>query len=153
MRFTTRYYVIWPQLAYVRQICSPYAERRKWSEHCGYCIIWYQLSSWFKQHGVKVLSFLIQKFSLSFNLNCSVSVGVVLIFRSCSIIINLSCLPLLLTCLHASMAFGFFMSFLWLFSLILKLLSMFSIWKCLFIISFIFGSTEFYVTENCIESL
>ena len=35
----------------------------------------------------------------------------------------------------------------------LKLLSIFNMWQCLFIISFMFGSTEFYVTENGIESL
>ena len=119
MWFTT-YYVIWPQLANVRQIFSPYAERRKWNEHCGYCITWYQFSSCFKPYGVKVLTFLIQKFSLSLNLNFSVSVGVVFIIRSFSIIINLPCLlngcSLLLRCLHAYIAFGFFMSFLWLFS-------------------------------------
>ena len=32
-------------------------------------ITWYQFSSWFKPYGVKVLSFLIQKLSLSFSLN------------------------------------------------------------------------------------
>ena len=35
----------------------------------------------------------------------------------------------------------------------LKLLSMFNMRQCLFFISFMFGSTEFYVTENGIESL
>ena len=35
----------------------------------------------------------------------------------------------------------------------IKLLSLFNICQCLFIISFIFESTELYVTENCIESL
>ena len=35
----------------------------------------------------------------------------------------------------------------------LKLLSMFNMCQCLFIISFMFGSTELYVTENGIESL
>ena len=58
-----------------------------------------------------VSSFFIQIFSLSFNLIFSVSVGIVFIFRSCSIIINLPCLlnvcSLLLKCLQASMAFGF----------------------------------------------
>ena len=38
-------------------------------------------------------------------------------------------------------------------SLSLKLLSMFNICQCLFTISFMFGSTELYVTENGIESL
>ena len=72
--------------------------------------------AWFKPYGVKVLNFLIQKFSLCLNLyfSVTVTVGEVFIFRSCSIIINLSCLPnvcsLLLKCLHASMAFGFLMS-------------------------------------------
>ena len=85
---------------------------------------WYQFSSWFKPYGVKVFSFLTQKFSLSFNFDFSISVGVVFIFRSCSININLPCALnvclLLLKCLHASMAFGFFISFLRLFSLILN---------------------------------
>ena len=85
----------------------------------GYCILWMVLfSSWFKPYGVKVLSFLIQKFSLSFNLSFSGSVWVGFIFCSCSIIIKLLCLlnvcSLLLKCLHASMAFAFFISFLWL---------------------------------------
>ena len=123
MLFTTRYYVIWCQLAYVRQIFSPYAERRKKSEHWGYCITWYQFSSWFKPHGVKRLSLLTQNISLSFNVNFSASVGVVFICRSCSIVINLLCLLnvclLLLKCLHASMVFGF-MCFLRWFSLILN---------------------------------
>ena len=35
----------------------------------------------------------------------------------------------------------------------LKLLSMFNMCQCLFIISFMFGSTGLYVTENAIESL
>ena len=35
----------------------------------------------------------------------------------------------------------------------LKLLSMFKVCQCFFIISFMFGSTELYVTENGIESL
>ena len=35
----------------------------------------------------------------------------------------------------------------------LKLLSMFNMCQCLFIISFMFGSTELYFTENGIESL
>ena len=38
-------------------------------------------------------------------------------------------------------------------SLSLKLLSMFNMCQCLFTISFMFGSTELYVTENGIESL
>ena len=78
---------------------------------------------------LKFLSFFIQKFYLSLNFNFSVSLGVVLIFRSCSIIINLPCLlnicPLLLKRLNASMTFGFFMSLLELFSLILNDISVF----------------------------
>ena len=35
----------------------------------------------------------------------------------------------------------------------LKLLSMFNMCQCLFIISFMFGSTELYVTKNGIESV
>ena len=35
----------------------------------------------------------------------------------------------------------------------LKLLSIFNMCQCLFIIFFIFGSTDFNVTENAIESL
>ena len=35
----------------------------------------------------------------------------------------------------------------------LKLLSMFNMCQCLFITSFMFGSTELHVTENGIESL
>ena len=35
----------------------------------------------------------------------------------------------------------------------LKLLSMFNMFQCFFIISFMLGSIKFYVTENGIESL
>ena len=87
-----------------------YAERRKESEYYGYYITWYQCSSWLKPYDVKVLSFLIQKSFLSLNLNFSVSVGVVFIFRRSSTITNLPCLlnvcPLLLKCLHTSIALG-----------------------------------------------
>ena len=119
MRFTKRY---------VRQILVHIqredSKQKEESEHYGYCITWYQFSSLFKPYGVKVLSFLIQKFALSLNLNFSVLLVLLFIFRSCSIIINwlflLNICSMLLKCLHASMAFDFFMSFLWLFSLILN---------------------------------
>ena len=78
--FTAREYVIWRQFHYVRRIFSPYPERRKWSEHYGYYIIWYQFSSRFKPYDVKLLSFLIQKFSVSLKLNFSALVGVVFIY-------------------------------------------------------------------------
>ena len=88
-----------------------------------------QLSPWFKPYGVKVFSFFIQKFSLSFNLNFSVSMGVAFIFRSCSIIINLSCLSecmlIVIKMLICFYSVWFFMSFLWLFSLILNNISEF----------------------------
>ena len=95
-------------------------------------MIWHQFSSWFKPYKVKVLSFLIGKFSLSLNFSFSVSVGVVITFRSCSVIKNLPYLlnvcSLLLKCLHASMAFGFFMYILWLFRLILNVSDFSTYW-------------------------
>ena len=66
-----------------------------------------------RPNGVTVLTFLIQKFFLSSNFSFSVLVGLVFIFRSCSITMNLQCLlnaySQLLEYLHASMVFGFFM--------------------------------------------
>ena len=48
------FYVSW--LMYVRFLVHMQKEEIK-SEHCGYCITWYQFSSCFKPYGVKVLSF------------------------------------------------------------------------------------------------
>ena len=62
---------------FVRQIFSPYAERRKKSERYGYCIKRYQFSTQSKPYGVKVLSFSIQKFSVFLSFTFSVLVAVV----------------------------------------------------------------------------
>ena len=62
----------------------PYAETKSNGNEWKVCIKWIEFRSWFKPCGIKISSFIIQKFSHCFIL----PVDVVHMFLSCSMIIN-----------------------------------------------------------------
>ena len=81
-----------------------------------------------KVYGTKVFSFYIQKFSRCIKRSCKMSLELE-VFTSLSMIINSTWLLKLWhcywKCLQASIAFGFLISFLWLFNLTLNTVSTF----------------------------
>ena len=94
---------------------------------CVYIYIIYQFSSWFKTYGVKVLSFLIQKFSalslslsLSVSLNLRVSVHISQMFNYYKFAMFTECMFIVIKMFACFYGVWFFMSFMWLFSLILN---------------------------------
>ena len=90
--------------------------------------IFYLLSSWFSPYVTKGFSFWIQKFSRCIKGLHKMSLELE-VLTSLSMIINLALSLELWTCcwksLQASIAFGFLVSFLWLFNLMLNVVSAF----------------------------
>ena len=94
---------------------GPYAETKNNGDEQKVCMKWIQFRSWFRPSGIKVSSFIIQKFSRCFSLSFNVSVDIVQMFLSCSMIMIFPWLlkswSWLLKCLQAGVVLGFLTPF------------------------------------------